>query len=46
MAKLEFHAAQGGADSEKFAAELAQAVSRYTARPVVAEGRVLTISRL
>lgn len=46
MAKMEFHAAQGGADSEKFAEELAQAVSKYTALPVASEGRVLTISHL
>lgn len=46
MAKMEFHAAQGGADSEKFADELAQAVAKYTGHSVVSEGRVLTISHL
>lgn len=46
MAKMEFHAATGGADSEKFASELAASVAKFADRVVEADGRVLTISHL
>ena len=40
---LEFHAGDGGADAALFARELADAVSKHSGQPVVAEGRVLHI---
>lgn len=46
MGTIEFHAKQGGLDSEAFAHELAEAVSKHSGSEVVNNGRVIALHRL
>jgi len=41
--RLEIHPGEGGDDAATFAGELAAAVSRHAATPVVREGRVAVL---
>lgn len=40
--RMEFHAAEGGADAEMFAAELASSVSRFASLSIERSGRLIT----
>ena len=42
MFSMEFHAAEGGADAEAFATELASSVSRFAGMNVKRSGRLIT----
>lgn len=44
MFSMEFHAAEGGADAEMFAAELAGSVAKYAGLDVRRDGRLVTAS--
>lgn len=41
MFRMEFHAAEGGADAEAFATELATSVSKYAGLARTREGRLV-----
>ena len=43
MFRMEFHAAEGGADAEAFAQELAASVARYSGLVPVESGRVVSL---
>lgn len=42
MFRMEFHAAEGGADAEAFASELATGVARHAGLTISRAGRVVT----
>lgn len=44
MFRMEFHAAEGGADAEAFASELSASVSKFTGLPLAHEGRLVTLT--
>lgn len=46
MGIIEIHARQGGQDSELFAHELAQAISKHSGVEAVNNGRVIALHRL
>lgn len=46
MGTIEIHAGEGGADAVAFAAELADAISKYANTPVRTNGKVLVLDRL
>ena len=44
MFTMEFHAAEGGADAEAFASELASSVSKFAGLETQKNGRVVTLT--